>query len=319
MAFFNFKMLFSLSYCVPSFALYTLLIIMLIRSWKDFNSGFFRIVIADYCFNLFTFVNSMVTLRLPNGTCKECLLDNLFSQLGPNNPYTVSFLWINYFFHFGNAYFQYSMVTLMSLNRATSIFFYFINEKIWAFALPISLGIVIFITVFFTRDVLGSVPYFAYYESLDMYSITSNTNILSAYYNVIYFMAFAVSASVLLNVISVIRLKTIQNKISTVERNLLVATIFSSIIQCFAAMNTFILQIDLKKTTIWGQAAQVLLPFSSDFLTIAQPYILIFLSSKVREKFLQMYWKTGTKVNQMGFTKTNGAANSTSNSQVTRF
>ncbi|UMM31004.1 hypothetical protein L5515_012656 [Caenorhabditis briggsae] len=156
-----------------------------------------------------------------------------------------------------------------------------------------------------------------------MYTIKSDSNILPAYYNVIYFMAFAVSLSVFLNIISVIRLKTIQSKISTVERNLLLVTIFSSIIQCFAAANTFVLQLDPSRTSMLGQIAQVVLPFASDFLTISQPYVLIFLSSKVRTGFMQMYLKRyAATVTSMGFTKTgdwkSGAA-SRSTSHVTRF
>ncbi|CAI2350230.1 unnamed protein product [Caenorhabditis sp. 36 PRJEB53466] len=278
---------------------------MLIRNWKDFNSGFFRIVIADYCFNLFTYLNSMVTLRVPNGTCKSCALADFFEDLGKENQNkTADFLYIFYFFHFGNAYFQYSMTTLMSLNRATSIFFYFSNEKIWKVVFPTTIGLMIVIAVWFTRTILASVPYYMYNESLDIYSITADTDILSAYWNVIRYMAFAVLSSVILNTSSVMKLKLMQQKLSTVERNLLFATITSSFVQCAAAANTFLLQLDLKRTTLWGQFAQLMLPFSSDFLTISQPYILIFLSSKVRTAMANMYFSKNSKVNVM-FTKTN--------------
>ncbi|CAL2042249.1 unnamed protein product [Caenorhabditis brenneri] len=322
MVFFNLKFLISFSYCSISFILYTMLMIMLLRNWKEFKSAFFYIVIADYLFNLLTWLNSMITLRLPNGTCKDCLMSGIFSALGKDNPYTGGFLFFCYFLHFGNAYFQYGMITLMSLNRATSIFFYFINEKIWRYLLPISIALVILITVIGTRTILSTVPYYTYNEPLDMYTIKSDSNILPAYYNVIYFMAFSVSFSVFLNIISVIRLKTIQSKISAVERNLLLVTIFSSVIQCFAAGNTFILQVDTSRTTLLGQAAQLILPFASDFLTISQPYVLIFLSSKVRNGFLQMYMKKyASTVNKMVFSKSgfqSGPA-SRSTSQVTRF
>ncbi|KAF1758988.1 hypothetical protein GCK72_015448 [Caenorhabditis remanei] len=179
-------------------------------------------------------------------------------------------------------------------------------HHIWKILFPILLALVIVVTVFGTRTILATVPYYTFNEALDMYTIKSDSNILPAYYNVIYFMAFSVSLSVFLNVISVIRLKIIQHKISTVERNLLLVTIFSSIIQCFAAGNTFVLQLDPTRTTLAGQAAQVILPFASDFLTISQPYVLIFLSSKVRSGFIRMYLKRYAKqFNGMAFTKTN--------------
>ncbi|EFO98777.1 hypothetical protein CRE_30508 [Caenorhabditis remanei] len=306
MSFFNLKFLISFFYCSVSFTIYTLLMIMLLKNWKEFKSAFFHIVIADYLFNLLTWLNSMITLRLPNGTCKTCIMSEIFGALGKDNQYTGGFLYICYFLHFGNAYFQYGMITMMSVNRATSIFFYFINEKIWKILFPILLALVIVVTVFGTRTILATVPYYTFNEALDMYTIKSDSNILPAYYNVIYFMAFSVSLSVFLNVISVIRLKMIQHKISTVERNLLLVTIFSSIIQCFAAGNTFVLQLDPTRTTLAGQAAQVILPFASDFLTISQPYVLIFLSSKVRSGFIRMYlYKYAKQFNGMAFTKTN--------------
>ncbi|CDH92963.1 Serpentine receptor class gamma [Caenorhabditis elegans] len=323
MAFFNLKFILAFGYCSISFVIYTLLIIMLLKNWKDFKSAFFRIVIADYFFNLLTWLNSMITLRIPNGTCKDCVLSNLFASLGKDNQYTSSFLFFCYFLHFGNAYFQYFMVTLMSLNRTTSIFFYFVNEKIWKFLFPFSIVLIIGITTFCARTILATSPYYLYNEVLDMYYIKSDSNILPAYYNILYFMAFSVASSIFLNVIAVIRLKMIQNQISSVERNLLLVTIFSSIIQCFAAANTFILQIDVQRATILGQAAQIMLPFASDFLTISQPYILLFVSSKVRTGFFGMYLKKYEKsINSWGFSKTGGFQSgpaSRSTSKVTRF
>ncbi|EGT48617.1 hypothetical protein CAEBREN_06853 [Caenorhabditis brenneri] len=243
----------------------------------------------------------MITLRLPNGTCKDCVLSDLFASMNfkTNPDYTGGILFINYFLHFGNAYFQYSMVTLMSLNRTTSIFFYFVNEKIWSVLFPMSLGIIVFCAVYFTRTILLSSPYFSYNESLDLYSIKADSDILSAYSNVINFMAFSVISSVVLNTLSVIKLKLMTQNLATIERNLLFSTIASSVIQCAAAGNTFLLQLDQSRSTMLGQIGQTLLPFFSDFLTISQPYILIFLSSKVRIEMIRMYFKKNSKINSL--------------------
>lgn len=51
-------------------------------------------------------------------------------------------------------------------------------------------------------------------------------------------MAFAVISSMILNLLSVIKLKLMNQKLSTVERNLLFSTITSTIVQCLAAGNT---------------------------------------------------------------------------------
>ncbi|CAO4375684.1 unnamed protein product [Caenorhabditis nigoni] len=149
---------------------------------------------------------------------------------------------------------------MMSLNRATSIFFYFNNEKIWKFLLPILTLLIVIVMTIGTRTILSTVPYYTYNSVLDMYTIKSDS---------------------------------------------------------------FVLQLDPSRTSMLGQIAQVVLPFASDFLTISQPYVLIFLSSKVRAGFMQMYLKHyAATVTSMGFTKTGGfksGAASRSTSQVTRF
>ncbi|CCD83526.2 Serpentine receptor class gamma [Caenorhabditis elegans] len=303
MAFFNLKFILAFGYCSISFVIYTLLIIMLLKNWKDFKSAFFHIVIADYFFNLLTWLNSMITLRLPNGTCKDCVLSNLFASLGKDNQYTSSFLFFCYFLHFGNAYFQYFMVTLMAVNRTTSIFFYFVNEKIWSILFPLSLGAVILVEVFFTRTILSTKPYFVFNEALDMYSIKSDSDILSAYSNVIIFMGFCVICSIVCNFLSIMQLKLMKKNLSTIERNLLFSTLASSVIQCAAAGNTFLLQFD--RNAIYGQIGQLLLPFFSDFLTISQPYILILMSSKVRNGMLKNFFGKESKASSL-FVKTQG-------------
>ncbi|KAF1758987.1 hypothetical protein GCK72_015447 [Caenorhabditis remanei] len=109
---------------------------------------------------------------------------------------------------------------------------------IWQFLFPISLATVILCAVYFTRTILETNPYYVYNEALDMYSITADSNILPAYSNVINFMAIAVVSSILLNTVSVIKLKLMTQNLSTIERNLLFSTIASSVIQCAAAGNT---------------------------------------------------------------------------------
>ncbi|ULT97819.1 hypothetical protein L3Y34_005568 [Caenorhabditis briggsae] len=70
------------------------------------------------------------------------------------------------------------MVTMMSLNRTTSIFAYFLYEKIWQFLFPFSLGTVVLCAVYFTRTILVTSPYYVYNEALDMYSIKADSFLL---------------------------------------------------------------------------------------------------------------------------------------------
>ncbi|UMM31003.1 hypothetical protein L5515_012655 [Caenorhabditis briggsae] len=190
---------------------------------------------------------------------------------------------------------------------------------IWQFLFPFSLGTVVLCAVYFTRTILVTSPYYVYNEALDMYSIKADSDILSAYSNVINFMALSVTSSVILNTFSVLKLKFFitSQSLSTIERNLLFSTIASSIVQCAAAGNTFLLQIDPSRSTVLGQVAQVLLPFFSDFLTISQPYILILMSSKVRLEMLKMYFGKSPKVG-IFFVKNLGRQSGSRASQVPR-
>ncbi|CAL2042250.1 unnamed protein product [Caenorhabditis brenneri] len=306
MAFFYIKFLISFCYCSISFILYTMLIIMLLRNWKEFRSAFFNLVIADYFFNLFTWLNSMISPRLPNGTCKDCILSEFFSALGKDNPYTGGFLYISYFFVLGNGYLQNGMITLMSLNRVTTIVLYFKTNKVWNFLLPIYSTVVVLSMIIGTRSILYSTPYYIYNDALDMYKLYADLKDIPAYSNLIYFIIVSASLSAFFNLVSAIRLKTMKSETSSFERKLYLITIFSSVIQCFAAGNTYILQADPNRVTLFGQTAQLIAPFVSDLLTISQPYVLMIFSSKVRNGFLNMYFAKKVAASELSFTRTYG-------------
>ncbi|CAB3397260.1 unnamed protein product [Caenorhabditis bovis] len=99
-----------------------MLIILIYRNWKELGGSFFQIYIVDFFVNLLTFLNSFVTLRIPQNTCKECLFAPVFDRY-PESMEDVSIvLNVCHTLHVHMAYVQYLMTFLTALNRFTMIY-----------------------------------------------------------------------------------------------------------------------------------------------------------------------------------------------------
>ncbi|CAB3397259.1 unnamed protein product [Caenorhabditis bovis] len=99
------------------------------RSWKDFSASFFKIYIFEYFVNIVTFLNSFVTLRLPQNTCSSCLFAPWFNRLNSEMDDISILLNICHNLHISLAYVQYSIIFIFSINRFTMIFSYSSYEK----------------------------------------------------------------------------------------------------------------------------------------------------------------------------------------------
>lgn len=74
--------------------------------------------------NMWTYVNSFVTLRLPQNSCGSCLLAPWFQQ---GDFYGLE---VFHTLHYQFAYIQYLMTLLSSINRCTMVFFPSTYEKV---------------------------------------------------------------------------------------------------------------------------------------------------------------------------------------------
>ncbi|KAK6042985.1 hypothetical protein COOONC_19510 [Cooperia oncophora] len=111
------------AYGAISVVLYMYVVILLLKNWSFFRGSFFRLFIASFFINIWTYLNSFVTLRLPQNTCENCTLSGVFQD------FTVG-LNIFHTLHFHFAFLQYLMSLVMSFNRMTMILFPFFFEQV---------------------------------------------------------------------------------------------------------------------------------------------------------------------------------------------
>ena len=102
----------SILYGFPSVSLYILTIIIIQKNKKKFDSSFFNLYVFDGFMNMFTYLNVFFAGRIPSVTCDTCLLAPVYRNVG-------RFISLNFvlamLYHM--AYVQYSITTLVSLNR----------------------------------------------------------------------------------------------------------------------------------------------------------------------------------------------------------
>ncbi|ULT86100.1 hypothetical protein L3Y34_006050 [Caenorhabditis briggsae] len=118
----------TLLYSIPSMVLYFMTFLMVRKYSKDFSSTFLKLYKMFFVFNNVTFFNSFITVRIPQNTCKDCLMSFLFKWHTVENPswFPLNFF---YFIHFSMAYVQFFLIFLTSLNRFTMIIWSSTYEK----------------------------------------------------------------------------------------------------------------------------------------------------------------------------------------------
>ncbi|EFP07112.1 CRE-SRG-32 protein [Caenorhabditis remanei] len=276
------QFLITTAYGAASFYLYTLIVYMMIRRWNEYNTTFFKIFIIEYCFNLITFVNSFITLRAPQNTCKECVFAFLFDR--SSNP-TVDNSPLQYFFtlHYAMAYIQYSMTFLMALNRLSMVVLVNSYEKYWKPALPFFIAVIVIYPMYMTWPIASNNAYYLYTPPMGAYATKSVVDVTDILNNLIYFMLGITILTAVANVLAVIRLGCLPSRISGAERNLFTVSFVSAIIQLLALGDTLILRFGVSDAMSVGtQTAKVLMPFVSDLLTLNHPWTLMYFSTKVR-------------------------------------
>ncbi|CAB3397265.1 unnamed protein product [Caenorhabditis bovis] len=224
-------------YGIATFVIYTMIIVMINRQWIDYHGSYFKIYIIDFFVNLVTFLNSFITLRIPQATCKECLVASIFDRFTSTMENRSIILNIFHTIHAHMAYVQYAII-LLSTDRS----------RIYAHLLVYILIVTLLTTV--------------------------------------------------CNLISFARLTVFSIKISTGERNLVLTSFVTFLVQLLAGANTLALAFlvdESNANTFWGQIPQTLSPYVSDALTLCQPWALLIFSKKIRDSFIKTYF---------GFTKT---------------
>ncbi|CAB3397841.1 unnamed protein product [Caenorhabditis bovis] len=117
---------FTCFYGAFSILLYILTFVLICKDSKTFPGSFFTLYKANFFYNILTFANSFITVRIPNATCKTCKLASFFEdQISGRNEFPLR---IFSCIHYSMAYVQYSMIFLVSANRFTQFFYYNHND-----------------------------------------------------------------------------------------------------------------------------------------------------------------------------------------------
>ncbi|CAI5450676.1 unnamed protein product [Caenorhabditis angaria] len=288
---FTLKFGITLFYGGLSFVVYFMTIFMVRKYWKEFSISFFRLYIAFFVFNLLTFLNSFITVRIPQNTCKECFPSTFFKSNSQNATSNYFPLNIFYTIHWSMAFVQYSMIMLISINRFSMIFFMTSYNSKWNKAFPFIIFIVAIFPISQTYPIFLKQAYFDYTESLDCYATKTLADTNPIYNYLLIFMALTTVITALANILAFFRLQFLVEKIPKGEQNLMFVSLAMFIVQLFAGGNTMIIKFMINDmTSLWAQVAVTLLPFTSDGLTLIHPWILLMFSRKVRSYMIKMYF-----------------------------
>ncbi|EFO91819.1 CRE-SRG-34 protein [Caenorhabditis remanei] len=126
----NAKFMITTSYGITAMIIYTWVTGVILRNSGTFKSSFFHLFCVGYFMNLCTYLNSFVTLRLPQNTDVSGTFSDFYSSLNLNNTDNMFPLSIFHTLHFEFAYTQYIFNCFVCTNRFTAICFPVHSERV---------------------------------------------------------------------------------------------------------------------------------------------------------------------------------------------
>ncbi|CAI2355078.1 unnamed protein product [Caenorhabditis sp. 36 PRJEB53466] len=288
----------SLTYGIPSVLLYIITMYIIVKHRKTFDSSFFNLYIYDGVINIFTYLNTFWLSRLSSITCGDCLFAPFYSAIG-------NFSGLNFFIAMGihMAYVQYALTTLISLNRF-SVLVNFHIEFLWkkySWILIVLIYALPFLSTHIVFEYKVEIKYFNTTDNFRTYYPALLAGPLGSMYSVLIpFMLISIITSIVTNITStcIIRQSSVQIK-RKAELNFLIimsitcaVQLFGTILSCF---NFYYANTSLAATFL------SIAPFVSDGLSLVQPWLLICLSSSVRERVKMMLCRRQKKVDSQVF------------------
>uniref|UniRef100_A0A1I7T651 Serpentine receptor class gamma n=1 Tax=Caenorhabditis tropicalis TaxID=1561998 RepID=A0A1I7T651_9PELO len=160
--------LIAMVYATPSVIAYFLLIYIILKYKKSFDSSFFQLFIYDGILNLFTYFVGFYMMRLSSITCYDCILYPIYRNADKYFP--MNFLTA---MSYHMAYVQYSTTAVICLNRLSVLVKYNFWEPIWK-----SYGIWVIVIMFLVPFLDTSRCFFykttiVYVEDSEMYALSS--------------------------------------------------------------------------------------------------------------------------------------------------
>ncbi|EGT56828.1 CBN-SRG-41 protein [Caenorhabditis brenneri] len=270
--------LLSIIYGLPSIFLYIFSYFIIINYRKSFDSSFFNLYIFDGLFNLFTYLNGFVFFRLNSVTCDTCFLSSFYKNI---TGIILKFI-VAMTRHM--AYVQYGTTVLISANRLSVLLKYNVLEPIWRKYTWILIVFIYFLPFLDTHRYFTHNAAMVYSDETEGYNGTTSLPVGDIFYYLLPFMVISTICSLILNVISLLFVKSVKLQTKTkVESNFLIITTITCTAQLFGMILSVSIVI-LAGTKIAVRLAQIL-PFASDGLTLLREKMKMILG--IRKSNLQ--------------------------------
>ncbi|CAB3398332.1 unnamed protein product [Caenorhabditis bovis] len=248
----NPKFMITLSYGSISMMLYAIVSIVIFNEHRQFNGSFFRMFVAGSFMNLWTYLNSFVTIRIPQHTNYNGTFAPIYLKLNQHNTTPCSFLSFCHMMHFQFAYTQYMYNFITCLNRVSAILFPMRSEQGRASIYKSLMPVLIIITG--TNCIMNLI---ALAQLLSMKN-DGNARPLELH---LFFMSFCVFIiDMFLSTLTIANY--VCSNVPEIKETLGEDT--------YNALVTIVL---------------VLTPFASDMLTLSHPWLILIFSRGIRERF----------------------------------
>ncbi|CAA16409.1 Serpentine receptor class gamma [Caenorhabditis elegans] len=289
----NVKFMVTTSYGVLSMLIYSGITCVIINDHKTFKSSFFKLFCVGFFMNLCTYLNSFVTLRIPQNTGVQGTFSSFYSNLNLNNTENWFPLNIFHTFHFEFAYTQYIFNCFVCANRFTAICFPIRSEKYWLkYLWLVIMSMFLIPFIFFTRHILQNRSFFGYSSTANFYIDTTygRSNI---YYFLMPALIFLTCFNIVFNVLAGIRLYNMKKKGVKVPETSLFSMAFTVFVIDLFLTSLTVSNYYLTNLAIGSDSDFVkfllrwiplLTPFASDALTLTHPFLLLYFSKTVRRK-----------------------------------
>ncbi|UMM33397.1 hypothetical protein L5515_006895 [Caenorhabditis briggsae] len=274
-----------LTYGIPS-TLFIIFFIFFLGFGKKYSNSFYRLVQFDLLVNLLTYLNSWFAVRIDKHPIVVPFLKALTYQF-------PGFLTWTRYFAYWFMHMQFLSAIALSLHRISSVFFHSQYEKMWNYCLIPFYLLCIFYCCLCNALIPGSIT--DVYIRNDTLMKTSYISVmvramtLTAIFSAIYFVLLILVGLTTSKVVTwKIQAASITNGGIGKKLNKIAATygfIYSGIL-AWSLLNTFNSNLKFLPTFV-SQISANLLPFASDMMTLALPYILMIHDTNVKQDILR--------------------------------
>ncbi|EFO95450.1 hypothetical protein CRE_08931 [Caenorhabditis remanei] len=284
----------TLLYGVTGMVLYTWVCWAVVKNRYNLKSSFYKMFVVGYVMNMMTYINSFISLRVPQNTKINDSFASFFLEHDAHHPETKFPLYVFHTLHYQFAYSQYIYNCLLCLNRFTAIFKPLTSEMWWN-KWFVHLALAMFLSPFLcTVFILVNRSYYRYNSTGDYFCVDSTFERWKIYAILTPILCIITAANIVCNTSSYLKMKKIRSEgINVIDKHLLQMTFCVFFIDMFLT----ILSIFNAIITIWNpfpdspwvaEWVLQLTPFASDVLTLSPPILLLYFSKTVRRKCVEI-------------------------------